>query len=74
MYVDMNMFIYSYIHTKPVFHEYSMIRLICQSTVCLYHLQTFRIKPPMCISMADADFFLAVFQKAIHSYMTKHTR
>ncbi|KAG8010773.1 Alanine--glyoxylate aminotransferase 2 [Nibea albiflora] len=33
--------------------------------------QTFRIKPPMCITMEDADFFLAVFNKSIHNYMGK---
>ncbi|KAE8284977.1 Alanine--glyoxylate aminotransferase 2, mitochondrial [Larimichthys crocea] len=33
--------------------------------------QTFRIKPPMCITMEDADFFLAVFNKSIHDYMAK---
>uniref|UniRef100_A0A3Q3FWP6 Alanine--glyoxylate aminotransferase 2, mitochondrial n=1 Tax=Labrus bergylta TaxID=56723 RepID=A0A3Q3FWP6_9LABR len=33
--------------------------------------QTFRIKPPMCITMEDADYFLAVFNKAIHNYMEK---
>ncbi|XP_034048626.1 alanine--glyoxylate aminotransferase 2, mitochondrial-like [Thalassophryne amazonica] len=31
--------------------------------------QTFRIKPPMCITKADADFFLAVFDKSVHNYM-----
>lgn len=30
--------------------------------------QTFRIKPPMCITMEDADFFMAVFNKALHKY------
>ncbi|XP_068608822.1 alanine--glyoxylate aminotransferase 2, mitochondrial [Brachionichthys hirsutus] len=30
--------------------------------------QTFRIKPPMCITMEDADFFLAVFNRAVHKY------
>ncbi|KAM8827481.1 alanine--glyoxylate aminotransferase 2, mitochondrial isoform 2-T2 [Spinachia spinachia] len=30
--------------------------------------QTFRIQPPMCITKEDADFFLAVFNKAVHSY------
>uniref|UniRef100_A0A3P8WWM5 Alanine--glyoxylate aminotransferase 2, mitochondrial n=1 Tax=Cynoglossus semilaevis TaxID=244447 RepID=A0A3P8WWM5_CYNSE len=33
--------------------------------------QTFRIKPPMCITKEDADFFLAVFNKCIHSYMER---
>uniref|UniRef100_A0A7N8XUT2 Alanine--glyoxylate aminotransferase 2, mitochondrial n=1 Tax=Mastacembelus armatus TaxID=205130 RepID=A0A7N8XUT2_9TELE len=33
--------------------------------------QTFRIKPPMCITMEDADFFLAVFNKSIYNYMEK---
>lgn len=33
--------------------------------------QTFRIKPPMCITLEDADFFLAVFNKALHSYMER---
>ncbi|KAG9354131.1 hypothetical protein JZ751_012255 [Albula glossodonta] len=31
--------------------------------------QTFRIKPPMCITKQDADFFLAVFRHAVHNYM-----
>ncbi|KAG5834604.1 alanine--glyoxylate aminotransferase 2, mitochondrial [Anguilla rostrata] len=31
--------------------------------------QTFRIKPPMCITKEDADFFLAVFRHALESYM-----
>ncbi|XP_057674106.1 alanine--glyoxylate aminotransferase 2, mitochondrial isoform X2 [Corythoichthys intestinalis] len=31
--------------------------------------QTFRIKPPMCITMKDADFFLSVFNMSIQ----KHT-
>ncbi|XP_066502094.1 alanine--glyoxylate aminotransferase 2, mitochondrial [Hoplias malabaricus] len=30
--------------------------------------QTFRIKPPLCITKADADFFLAVFDQALHNY------
>ncbi|XP_075957205.1 alanine--glyoxylate aminotransferase 2, mitochondrial-like isoform X3 [Anarhichas minor] len=33
--------------------------------------QTFRIKPPMCITMEDADFFLAIFNKSIHNYMER---
>ncbi|XP_022618585.1 alanine--glyoxylate aminotransferase 2, mitochondrial-like [Seriola dumerili] len=33
--------------------------------------QTFRIQPPMCITKEDADFFVAVFNKAIHSYMER---
>ncbi|KAM6902511.1 alanine--glyoxylate aminotransferase 2, mitochondrial isoform 2-T2 [Xenentodon cancila] len=33
--------------------------------------QTFRIQPPMCITWEDADFFLAVFNKAIQSYMDR---
>ncbi|XP_029940014.1 alanine--glyoxylate aminotransferase 2, mitochondrial [Salarias fasciatus] len=33
--------------------------------------QTFRIKPPMCITRDDADFFLAVFDKSLHNYMEK---
>uniref|UniRef100_A0A3Q1GQ54 Alanine--glyoxylate aminotransferase 2, mitochondrial n=2 Tax=Acanthochromis polyacanthus TaxID=80966 RepID=A0A3Q1GQ54_9TELE len=33
--------------------------------------QTFRIQPPMCITTADVDFFLAVFDKAIHNYMDR---
>ncbi|XP_047425209.1 alanine--glyoxylate aminotransferase 2, mitochondrial-like [Mugil cephalus] len=33
--------------------------------------QTFRIQPPMCITMEDVDFFLAVFNKAILGYMNK---
>ncbi|XP_030598696.1 alanine--glyoxylate aminotransferase 2, mitochondrial [Archocentrus centrarchus] len=33
--------------------------------------QTFRIKPPMCITMEDANFFLAVFNKSLHNYMEK---
>ncbi|KAJ8286635.1 hypothetical protein GJAV_G00041390 [Gymnothorax javanicus] len=31
--------------------------------------QTFRIKPPMCVTKEDVDFFLAVFRLAIQSYM-----
>ncbi|XP_030625918.1 alanine--glyoxylate aminotransferase 2, mitochondrial isoform X1 [Chanos chanos] len=34
--------------------------------------QTFRIKPPMCITKEDADFFLAVFDKAVKNYMESH--
>ncbi|XP_038845517.1 alanine--glyoxylate aminotransferase 2, mitochondrial [Salvelinus namaycush] len=34
--------------------------------------QTFRIKPPMCITRDDADFFLAVFNQALHNYMEDH--
>ncbi|XP_068561721.1 alanine--glyoxylate aminotransferase 2, mitochondrial-like [Cebidichthys violaceus] len=30
--------------------------------------QTFRIQPPMCITKGDVDFFLAVFNKAVHGY------
>ncbi|XP_060790941.1 alanine--glyoxylate aminotransferase 2, mitochondrial [Neoarius graeffei] len=30
--------------------------------------QTFRIQPPMCVSKDDADFFLAVFDQALHNY------
>ncbi|XP_061654908.1 alanine--glyoxylate aminotransferase 2, mitochondrial [Phyllopteryx taeniolatus] len=33
--------------------------------------QTFRIKPPMCITMEDAHFFLSVFNKSIQNYMEK---
>uniref|UniRef100_A0A671ML51 Alanine--glyoxylate aminotransferase 2, mitochondrial n=1 Tax=Sinocyclocheilus anshuiensis TaxID=1608454 RepID=A0A671ML51_9TELE len=33
--------------------------------------QTFRIKPPMCITKDDADFFLAVFNQAVHNYMER---
>ncbi|KAM3599882.1 uncharacterized protein V6R79_013269 [Siganus canaliculatus] len=33
--------------------------------------QTFRIQPPMCITTEDADFFLAVFNKAVHNYMAR---
>ncbi|KAF3848995.1 hypothetical protein F7725_015492 [Dissostichus mawsoni] len=33
--------------------------------------QIFRIQPPMCITMEDADFFLAIFDKAIHNYMER---
>ncbi|KAF6733231.1 Alanine--glyoxylate aminotransferase 2, mitochondrial [Oryzias melastigma] len=33
--------------------------------------QIFRIKPPMCITMEDANFFLAVFDKSLHNHMTK---
>ncbi|CAF97143.1 unnamed protein product, partial [Tetraodon nigroviridis] len=33
--------------------------------------QTFRIKPPMCVTMDDADFFVAVFNKALHNCMEK---
>ncbi|XP_012992451.2 alanine--glyoxylate aminotransferase 2, mitochondrial isoform X2 [Esox lucius] len=34
--------------------------------------QTFRIKPPMCITKDDADFFLAVFNQALNNYMEAH--
>lgn len=34
-------------------------------------LKIFRIKPPMCITKEDADFFLAVFNKSVHNYMEK---
>ncbi|XP_038131025.1 alanine--glyoxylate aminotransferase 2, mitochondrial [Cyprinodon tularosa] len=33
--------------------------------------QIFRIKPPMCITKEDADFFLAVFDKAVYNYMER---
>ncbi|XP_071322147.1 alanine--glyoxylate aminotransferase 2, mitochondrial-like [Trachinotus anak] len=33
--------------------------------------QTFRIQPPMCITKEDVDFFMAVFNKAVHSYMER---
>uniref|UniRef100_A0AAR2IXH0 Alanine--glyoxylate aminotransferase 2, mitochondrial n=1 Tax=Pygocentrus nattereri TaxID=42514 RepID=A0AAR2IXH0_PYGNA len=33
--------------------------------------QTFRIKPPMCITKDDADFFLAVFDQALQNYMDR---
>ncbi|XP_033503411.1 alanine--glyoxylate aminotransferase 2, mitochondrial-like [Epinephelus lanceolatus] len=34
--------------------------------------QNFRIQPPLCITKEDADFFLAVFDKAVHSYMDRN--
>ncbi|XP_075311814.1 alanine--glyoxylate aminotransferase 2, mitochondrial-like [Odontesthes bonariensis] len=33
--------------------------------------QTFRIQPPLCITKEDADFFVAVFNKAVHGYMDR---
>ncbi|KAA0719835.1 Alanine--glyoxylate aminotransferase 2, mitochondrial [Triplophysa tibetana] len=33
--------------------------------------QTFRIKPPMCITKDDADFFLAVFNQAVLNHMQR---
>lgn len=33
--------------------------------------QTFRIKPPMCITKDDADFFIAVFNQAVLNYMER---
>uniref|UniRef100_A0AAY4DI90 Alanine--glyoxylate aminotransferase 2, mitochondrial n=1 Tax=Denticeps clupeoides TaxID=299321 RepID=A0AAY4DI90_9TELE len=36
--------------------------------------QTFRIKPPMCITKADADFFLAVFNRALQNYMERRLK
>ncbi|XP_068191195.1 alanine--glyoxylate aminotransferase 2, mitochondrial-like [Antennarius striatus] len=33
--------------------------------------QTFRIKPPMCITMKDADFFVAVFNRSVHNYLER---
>ncbi|XP_051536788.1 alanine--glyoxylate aminotransferase 2, mitochondrial [Myxocyprinus asiaticus] len=33
--------------------------------------QTFRIKPPMCITKGDADFFLAVFNQAVLNYIER---
>ncbi|XP_005931304.1 alanine--glyoxylate aminotransferase 2, mitochondrial [Haplochromis burtoni] len=33
--------------------------------------QTFRIKPPMCITKEDVDFFMAVFDKSVRNYMEK---
>uniref|UniRef100_A0A3B4ZHX4 Alanine--glyoxylate aminotransferase 2, mitochondrial n=1 Tax=Stegastes partitus TaxID=144197 RepID=A0A3B4ZHX4_9TELE len=33
--------------------------------------QTFRIQPPMCITTKDADFFVAVFDRAINNYMDR---
>ncbi|XP_070792053.1 alanine--glyoxylate aminotransferase 2, mitochondrial [Pituophis catenifer annectens] len=35
------------------------------------HLQTFRIKPPMCITKEDADFAVAVFQEALIRHMER---
>ncbi|XP_074546998.1 alanine--glyoxylate aminotransferase 2, mitochondrial-like [Halichoeres trimaculatus] len=34
--------------------------------------QTFRVQPPMCITKQDVDFFLAVFNKALQNYMSRH--
>ncbi|XP_077593871.1 alanine--glyoxylate aminotransferase 2, mitochondrial isoform X2 [Stigmatopora nigra] len=31
--------------------------------------QTFRIKPPMCITLEDVNFFLSVFKKSIQNHM-----
>ncbi|KAM9735861.1 alanine--glyoxylate aminotransferase 2, mitochondrial-like [Menidia menidia] len=31
--------------------------------------QTFRVQPPLCITREDADFFVAVFDRALRSYM-----
>ena len=31
-------------------------------------LQAFRIKPPMCITMEDADFTVAVFNRALSDW------
>ncbi|KAM4810060.1 alanine--glyoxylate aminotransferase 2, mitochondrial [Rhinophrynus dorsalis] len=36
--------------------------------------QTFRIKPPMCITKEDADFAVAVFKKAITRHMERSSR
>uniref|UniRef100_A0A674MRZ8 Alanine--glyoxylate aminotransferase 2, mitochondrial n=1 Tax=Takifugu rubripes TaxID=31033 RepID=A0A674MRZ8_TAKRU len=36
--------------------------------------KTFRIKPPMCVTMDDADFFVAVFNKAVHNCMERRVR
>uniref|UniRef100_A0AAX7UA79 Alanine--glyoxylate aminotransferase 2, mitochondrial n=1 Tax=Astatotilapia calliptera TaxID=8154 RepID=A0AAX7UA79_ASTCA len=33
--------------------------------------QTFRIKPPMCITKEDVDFFMAVFDKSVRNYMER---
>ncbi|MED6278861.1 alanine--glyoxylate aminotransferase 2 [Characodon lateralis] len=33
--------------------------------------QIFRIKPPMCITKEDADFFVEVFNKSVHNYMER---
>ncbi|ETE72367.1 Alanine--glyoxylate aminotransferase 2, mitochondrial, partial [Ophiophagus hannah] len=35
------------------------------------YLQTFRIKPPMCITKEDADFAVAVFQEALIRHMER---
>lgn len=42
------------------------------SVVLLLSLfKTFRIKPPMCITKEDVDFFMAVFDKSVHNYMER---
>uniref|UniRef100_A0A670YQ51 Alanine--glyoxylate aminotransferase 2, mitochondrial n=1 Tax=Pseudonaja textilis TaxID=8673 RepID=A0A670YQ51_PSETE len=35
------------------------------------HLQTFRVKPPMCITKDDADFAVAVFHEALIRHMKR---
>ncbi|KAG1713992.1 Alanine--glyoxylate aminotransferase 2, mitochondrial [Nymphon striatum] len=37
----------------------------------IYSLQVMRIKPPMCITRADADFTVDVLRKSIQTYMEK---
>ncbi|XP_026877374.2 alanine--glyoxylate aminotransferase 2, mitochondrial isoform X2 [Electrophorus electricus] len=32
------------------------------------YAQVFRLKPPLCVTKADADFFLAVFDQALQNY------
>lgn len=48
-------------------------RVVCVCDLPSYFCspQTFRIKPPMCITMADAAFFLSVFNKSIQRFMEK---
>lgn len=35
------------------------------------HRNVFRIKPPMCITMEDADFALEVFRNAVTRFVSK---
>lgn len=64
-----------------------MFQMAVPAVMCVFYLhsisalssvllpfQTFRIKPPMCITMDDADFFVAVFNKAIHNCMERRVK
>lgn len=57
---------------KPVFFD--IARILRSTRSCLFLFQTFRIQPPMCITKDDGDFFLAVFDQALHNYTKRRWR